>query len=225
MSNSPILSCEGVAKSYREAGREVAVLTSINLTIQPGELVAILGDSGSGKTTLLQILATLDAPSSGVVKVGGQDVHELSDRQRSIVRNKTLGFVYQFHHLLPELSAIENTMMPMLLGKCGFKQAKHCAIEMLTRLGLEKQLHQKVTALSGGERQRVAVARAVSHRPACVLADEPTGNLDSTSASKVLDLIVELQEQLKTSFIIVTHDEKVAEKAHRVLRLVDGVLS
>jgi lipoprotein-releasing system ATP-binding protein len=218
------LRCIGLEKEFNEGPAAVRVLSGVDLEVAPGERVAIIGASGAGKTTLLQLLGGLDTPTRGSVLVHGDDLAKLDQRRRGEIRNQSLGFVYQFHHLLPEFSALENVAMPLLLRRLPLSAVEESARALLTRVGLEDRLNHKPGELSGGERQRVAVARALVTRPAVVLADEPTGNLDHRTGDLVFDLMLRLNEEAGSSLIVVTHDMTRTARMHRVLRLEDGVL-
>jgi lipoprotein-releasing system ATP-binding protein len=224
MTDMEILSCDGVRKYFDDAGHRLEVLSGVELCINRGETLAIVGASGSGKTTLLQILGGLDLPSSGIVRITGQSLAELSDAQRGVLRNRSLGFVYQFHHLLPEFTALENVAMPLLVRRSRVAGAEREARLLLERVGLGARLDHRPAQLSGGERQRAAVARALVARPALVLADEPTGNLDGVNARAVLDLMLELNREFGTSLVIVTHATEIASRMQRVLTLRNGRL-
>ena len=221
MSKHPVLICENISKTYTEAGNSLQVLNNVALTVEAGERIAIIGTSGSGKSTLLNILGGLEAPTSGTVHVGGEALYSVSENARAMIRNRQLGFVYQFHHLLPEFNAVENVAMPLLLARKDIKEARTLAEKMLASVGLSARLHHKPAQLSGGERQRVAIARALVTQPSCVLMDEPTGNLDHETALDVQALMTQLNTEFDTSFIIVTHDQELASKMDRTLVLKD----
>lgn len=219
-----VLRCEALHKTYTEGPQEIEVLAGIHLDIQAGDRLAIIGSSGSGKTTLLNLLGGLDLPSRGKVELAGQDYARLNEKQRGLLRNHHLGFVYQFHHLLAEFTALENAAMPLLIRGESMKQAKASAMQLLERVNLAARADHKPAELSGGERQRVALARALVTDPGCVLLDEPTGNLDQHTAVQVQELIRELAENSGTAFVIVTHDSKLAMQQSRILRLDEGRL-
>jgi len=225
MTDHATLRCEHVSKHFDEAGHRLEVLRDVDLVVGRGETVAIVGASGSGKTTLLQILGGLDLPSSGTVQINGRSFAELTDSARGRLRNEALGFIYQFHHLLPEFSALENVAMPLMVRRRPVAEAEGEARAFLERVGLRQRLMHRPAQLSGGERQRAAVARALVTRPQLVLADEPTGNLDGANARGVLELMLELNRELGTSLVIVTHAPEIAARMQRVLVLEDGRLA
>jgi lipoprotein-releasing system ATP-binding protein len=222
MSNSSIISVTNLAKVYEDGHREVKVLKDLNLVIASGEMVAIIGQSGSGKSTLLHLIGALDTPTEGQVIVKGQNIHQLTAAKQGIFRNQHLGFVYQFHHLLPEFTALENVAMPLLIRGDDTTSASSQAEQLLKAVGLADRSEHKPGELSGGEKQRVALARALVTQPDCLLADEPTGNLDAVTAQKMLQLMMDLNQSLGTSFVIVTHDHGLAEQMGRTLLLESG---
>jgi lipoprotein-releasing system ATP-binding protein len=223
--NDDVLEARAVCKSFRQGPVVLPVLTGASLRVAAGERVAIVGASGSGKTTLLQILGGLDRPTSGEVLVAGREIHSLSESDRGMLRNRTLGFVYQFHHLLPEFSALENVAMPLLVRRTPAALAKSAAQRVLERVGLGERLSHRPHQLSGGERQRAAVARALVTEPRLVLADEPTGNLDGANAAAVFELMLELNRERGTSLVVVTHDLKLASRMERVYEIERGTLT
>jgi lipoprotein-releasing system ATP-binding protein len=222
---SELLRCTNLTKEYNDGQNSVKVLKSINFSIRKAEQVAIVGSSGSGKSTLLHLLGALDKPSSGQVTFEQQDIFAFSSNQQAKFRNQSLGFVYQFHHLLPEFSALENVAMPLLIAKKSIKQANEMARAMLEKVGLSHRYSHKPAELSGGERQRVAIARALVTQPKLILADEPTGNLDQKTGESIYELLSDLREQMHTSFVVVTHDTQLASRLDRSLNLVDGCLT
>ena len=223
--NSTVVTCEQLEKTYSQGPQLVEVLQGVNLQVGRGERIAIVGSSGSGKTTLLNLLGGLDLPTNGKVTIAGKDLSQVDETERGFLRNKHLGFVYQFHHLLGEFSALENVCMPLLIGKLSMTEAAERARVMLDKVGLDSRIKHKPSELSGGERQRVAIARALVTEPSCVLLDEPTGNLDRNTANEIHALMNDLNEKLKISFIVVTHDEQLASSMERKFLLAGGLLS
>ncbi len=224
MSDKAVLSCRNLGKSYDEGPESVQVLSGLSLELHPGERVAIVGSSGSGKSTLLNLLGGLDTPTQGSVWLAGEELSALGERDRGLLRNRALGFVYQFHHLLAEFTALENVCMPLLIGRTPIPEARQRAEALLKRVGLGHRLNHKPAELSGGERQRVAIARALVNQPGLVMLDEPTGNLDHHTALGIQELMQELSTASRTAFLVVTHDLSLARKMDRVLSLEDGRL-
>lgn len=224
MNKPSILQCKQLTMRYDQGGLDVSVLRGVNLTISVGERVAIMGASGSGKSTLLHLLGGLEKPSSGEVILDGVNINTVNASKLAKLRNRSLGFIYQSHHLLAEFTVLENVAMPLLIANLSIQDAKDRAVELLKRVGLGHRIEHKPGELSGGERQRAAVARALINKPKCVLADEPTGNLDSKTAEQVYQLMLELNQELNVSFLVVTHDYALAEKIGTVLRMEDGVI-
>ncbi len=219
-----VIVCRKVGKTYRDGTLNVEVIRDLNLTVNQGESVSIVGASGSGKSTLLHLLGGLDNVTDGNISLMGQDFSTLNQKELSILRNRYLGFVYQFHHLLPEFSARENVMMPLLIAKYDRATAENLAVEMLEKVGLKQRVEHRPQELSGGERQRTAIARALVTRPACILADEPTGSLDKKNANSVLSMMLELKKELNTALVVVTHDDDLIHNFDRVLKMDDGKL-
>ncbi len=222
--NNFVIACQQLKKNFFDGAAQIEVLREINFAVKPGELIAIVGNSGSGKSTLLHLLAGLDKPSAGQVFIAGKNVAELAENEKCRLRNYYLGFVYQFHHLLPEFTALENAAMPLLIRGASPQAIEEKAAQLLDLVGLKNRISHKIGELSGGERQRVAIARALMTDPLCILADEPTGNLDPRNAAKVLELFIELQKSRQSSVVMVTHDFNIAKQAHRIFMLEDGVL-
>lgn len=222
--NQYLLECQNINKFYQEGDNQTQVLKGVSFAMQPNELVAIVGSSGSGKSTLLHTLGGLDQPSSGEVFIKGQSLQKASESELAKLRNQNLGFVYQFHHLMADFSALENVMMPLLIGRQNKTEAKDRAEKMLNAVGLSHRISHRPSALSGGERQRVAIARALVNHPALVLADEPTGNLDHKTTESIFELIQTLNQEQNIAFLLVTHDMGLAEKLSRRLTMQDGIL-
>lgn len=225
MSNQAVLRCEQLSKHFTDGQRTIHIFDDLDFTVHAGDTLAIMGASGSGKSTLLHLLGGLDTPSSGSVELMGQPLSAMNAKKRGLLRNQHLGFVYQFHHLLPEFSALENVMMPLLISRMNRSEAKSRATRILDQVGLIERLTHRPAQLSGGERQRAAIARAMVTQPDCILADEPTGNLDENTAAAVMDLFLELKAQHNTALVLVTHDHKVASKMDQTHQLQQGVLS
>ena len=222
--NTALLSCQNITKFYQEGTQQTEVLKQVSFSMQPSELVAIVGSSGSGKSTLLHTLGGLDQPSSGEVFIKGQSLQQMTPNALAKLRNQYLGFVYQFHHLMADFTALENVMMPMLIGQQNKTEAQDRAEQILSAVGLQHRISHRPSALSGGERQRVAIARALVNNPALVLADEPTGNLDHKTTESIFELIQQLNQEKQIAFLLVTHDLSLAEKLNRRLIMQDGVL-
>lgn len=225
MSDDIVLRCENLHKSYHEGPQDLAIIKGVSFSVRRGERMAIIGSSGSGKSTLLNLLAGIDRPDEGAVYLGGKNLAQISEKERAVLRNRNLGFVYQFHHLLPEFSALENVCMPLLIGKVSVAEATKWAREILFKVGLAERAEHKPAELSGGERQRVAIARALVTTPDCVLLDEPTGNLDRKTAEAIHQLLLDLNHEFSVSFIIVTHDAQLASRMDCTYELVDGLLN
>jgi len=225
MSNSILLQCNDLCKRYQEGSVQTDVLRNVSFSIEPGEMMAIVGSSGSGKSTLMHLLGGLDSPTSGEVVFDGKSLNSLSSSAKAELRNRELGFIYQFHHLLPDFTALENVAMPLLIGKVNKAEAQEKARAMLSAVGLEKRAAHRPSELSGGERQRVAIARALVNNPRLVLADEPTGNLDARNADAIFDLLGELNVRQGTAFLVVTHDLHLAKRLKRQMEMRDGQLS
>ncbi len=222
---NPILFCHDLKKTYQDGDRIIPVLENVNFSVMPGESVAIVGRSGSGKTTLLNLLGGLEAPTSGKVVLADTNLQALSERKRGYLRNRVLGLIFQFHHLLPEFTALENVCMPLLIQGVSVNEAKKRALTLLDKVSLSHRITHKPATMSGGERQRVAIARALVTEPRCILADEPTGNLDNQSADLVYDLMMQLIKEIGTSFIVVTHDLTLAKRMDRIVSLEKGILN
>jgi lipoprotein-releasing system ATP-binding protein len=222
--NNPVLACHRLAKSYIDGASKIEVLRQIDLVVNKAEMIAIVGNSGSGKSTFLHLLGGLDKPTAGSILLDGKNLHDVSEKTKCDLRNRYLGFVYQFHHLLPEFAALENVGMPLLIRGDDPKSIKARAAYLLEQVGLQDRMYHRLGQLSGGERQRVAIARALVAQPLCVLADEPTGNLDAYNAERVLQLFFDLQKSHQTSVVMVTHDMAIAKQAQRTLRIEGGML-
>lgn len=222
--NKPILTCQNIKKVYQDGDRTIPVLENVNFSVMSGESVAIVGRSGSGKTTLLNLLGGLESPTTGDVVLDDTNLHKLSDRKRGYLRNRVLGLIFQFHHLLPEFTALENVCMPLLIQGISVREARKRSETILEKVSLSHRILHKPATMSGGERQRVAIARALVTHPKCILADEPTGNLDNQSADQIYDLMMQLIGEFGTSFIVVTHDLTLAKRMNRIVSLEKGIL-
>jgi len=225
MNNQAVIECKNLTKFFTDGNRKIRIFEDLNFQVNAGETVSIMGASGSGKSTLLHLLGGLDTPNAGTITIQGQNLANMGAAKRGLLRNQHLGFVYQFHHLLPEFSALENVMMPLLIGKHSKTVAKNKAKEILHQVGLAERLSHRPAQLSGGERQRAAIARAMVTSPDCILADEPTGNLDEKTANAVMDLFIELKQQYNTALVLVTHDHNVANRMQQNYQLQQGALS
>jgi lipoprotein-releasing system ATP-binding protein len=225
MNNRAVIECRGLVRTFDDGASRVEVLRGVDMDIYAGERIAVVGSSGSGKSTLLHCLGGLDLPSSGEIMMSGKNLARLDEAERGRLRNSEMGFIYQFHHLLPEFSALENTAMPLLIGGVDVATARERASAILEKVGLKQRLTHKPSELSGGERQRAAIARALINNPQCVFADEPTGNLDRNTAEQVYELMLELNREQRTSFVVVTHDLELAKRMDRVLHLEDGKIT
>ncbi len=225
MNNRAVIECRGLVRTFDDGASRVEVLRGVDMDIYTGERIAVVGSSGSGKSTLLHCLGGLDLPSSGEIMMSGRNLARLDEAERGRLRNSDMGFIYQFHHLLPEFSALENTAMPLLIGGVDIATARERASAILEKVGLKQRLTHKPSELSGGERQRAAIARALINNPQCVFADEPTGNLDRNTAEQVYELMLELNREQRTSFVVVTHDLELAKRMDRVLHLEDGKIT
>lgn len=222
MNNDIIINCENISKTFQDGDLKVKVIQNINLQIKAKESVAIVGSSGSGKTTLLQLMGGLDKLTDGRITISGKEIQLMTQKEQGLWRNKNLGFIYQFHHLLPEFTALENVMMPLLINKIPKNEAQTRASIVLSQVGLENRIEHRPSELSGGEKQRVSVARAIVNHPSCILADEPTGNLDKTNAQRIISLLMELKQELELALVVVTHDEVQTSQFDRVLVMSDG---